>query len=44
MKSYKINDGDIFYETPWKRDEVRQKHKHKLTCDKNRAKRKKKKK
>lgn len=37
-----MNDGDRFYTTPCERDEIRQQHKHKLTCAKNRKKRKKK--
>lgn len=40
MKAYKMNDGLRFYDTPWERDEVRQKHKHRMKCDKNRRKRK----
>jgi hypothetical protein len=41
MEGYKMNDGNRFYKTPWERDEIRQNHKHKQTCDKSRKKRKK---
>jgi len=43
MKSYKMNDGNRFYQTPWERENLRQEQKHKETCLKNRKKRKKKK-
>ena len=40
MKIYK-KEGDTFYKTPWERDESRQKHKHRMSCQKARKKRKK---
>lgn len=43
MKGYKMNDGNCFYDNPWERDEIRKKHKHLLSCDKARKKRKKRK-
>ena len=43
MKSYKMNDGNRFYDYPAQREELIKKEKHKQTCLKNRRKRKKKK-
>jgi hypothetical protein len=43
MISYKMNDGNKFYDYPGQREELINKEKHKQTCLKNRKKRKKKK-
>ena len=40
MKSYKMNDSSRFYNYPGEREEIRQNHKHKMSCNKNRKKRK----